>query len=143
MFSLDGCGTQGINAVVDDGTGVTLGSRVLHRYPRLAGSPTTSHKSDKDSLQSIDYEMLGFRKGEGSERCMMLVQTQILGSSLGLCCSFQVVKVWPLDSLIEQCFDNQTRLCVLLLTNHDTTTTKFEMQLTARVQRTCLQAGGA
>ena len=32
-------------------------------YPGLPDSPTLSHKSDKDSLQSIDYEMLGFRTG--------------------------------------------------------------------------------
>ncbi len=34
----------------------------MDRY--LADSPTSSEKSDKDSLQSIDYEMLGFRKGQ-------------------------------------------------------------------------------
>ena len=33
------------------------------RYPGLTDSPTCSQKSDRDSLQSIDYEMLGFRKG--------------------------------------------------------------------------------
>ena len=33
------------------------------RYPGLTDSPTCSLKSDKDSLLSIDYEMLGFRKG--------------------------------------------------------------------------------
>ena len=32
------------------------------RYPRLRDSPTISQKSDKDSLRSIDYEMLGFKK---------------------------------------------------------------------------------
>ena len=32
-------------------------------YPCLPDSPTLSQKSDKDSLQSIDYEMLGFRTG--------------------------------------------------------------------------------